>query len=183
MTGPSAGPNGQGEDEGDVDDDHDEIDLPAVLISRRVRRNRKGLFEVRLPDQERALLRSVVPQLGELLEGDLSDPAMRRLFPVAYADDPAKDAEYQRLVRDELAERRRVAVRTMLDTIDASQLDEAQLLAWMGAINDLRLILGTRLDVSEETPMAAEPDDPEGPLVALYAYLGFLLETIVEALS
>jgi hypothetical protein len=152
-------------------------------MGKRVRRTRKGEFEVRLPDQERALLRSVVPQLGELLDGDLADPGLRRLFPVAYADDPAKDAEYQRLVRDDLADRRRAAAQTMVDTLDARRLDEAQLLAWMGAINDLRLILGTRLDVSEDTPLAADPDDPEAPLVALYAYLGFLLEAIVEALS
>jgi hypothetical protein len=148
-----------------------------------VRRTRKGDFEVRLPEEERALLRTVVPQLGELLEGDLADPGLRRLFPTAYADDPAKDAEYQQLVRDELADRRRASARIMLETVDATRLDESQLYAWMGAVNDLRLVLGTRLDVGEETELAAEPDDPDAPLLALYGYLGYLLESLVQALS
>ncbi len=154
-----------------------------MLIGRRVRRTRKGDYEIRLPEEERSLLRTVIPQLGGLLEGDLADPTLRRLFPTAYADDPEKDIAYQRLVRDELADRHRAATRTMLETIDADRIDEEQLYAWMSAVNDLRLVLGTRLDVSEETPLVAEPDDPEGPLLALYAYLGFLLESLVEAIS
>jgi hypothetical protein len=154
-----------------------------VLIGRRVRRTRKGDYEIKLPEDERSLLRTVIPQLGGLLEGDLADPALRRLFPTAYAEDPEKDIAYQRLVRDELADRHRAAAQTMLDSVDATRIDEEQLYAWMGAVNDLRLVLGTRLDVSEETPMAAEPDDPDAPLLALYAYLGFLLESLVEAVS
>jgi hypothetical protein len=154
-----------------------------VLIGKRVRRNRKGDYEIRLPDEERSLLRTVIPQLGDLLDGDLADPALRRLFPTAYADDPEKDIAYQRLVRDELADRRRAAARIMLDTIEARRIDEAQLYAWMSAVNDLRLVLGTRLDVSEETDLMAAPHDPDGPLLALYAYLGYLLEAIVEAVS
>jgi hypothetical protein len=154
-----------------------------MLIGRRVRRTRKGDYEIRLPDEERALLRTVVPQLADLLEGDLADPALRRLFPTAYAEDPEKDVAYQRLVRDELADRRRAAARAMLDSVDARRLDDTQLHAWMSAVNDLRLVLGTRLDVSEETPLVAGPDDPDAPLLALYAYLGILLEAIVEAAS
>jgi hypothetical protein len=151
--------------------------------NRRVRRTRKGDFELKLPGEERALLRSLAPQLRELLDGDLADPTMRRLFPTAYADDPERDREYHALVRDELADRRRAAVDTMVATLDETRVDEAQLTAWMGAINDLRLVLGTRLDVSEETELVPDEEDPDGPLLALYGYLGFLLEQIVEALS
>ncbi|MGD9796712.1 MAG: DUF2017 family protein [Acidimicrobiia bacterium] len=154
-----------------------------MLIGRRVRRTRKGDFEVRLPPEERELLRTVVPQLADLLTGDLDDPGLRRLFPTAYADDPERDAAYQRLVRDELADRRRAAAATMVASVDATRLDEAQLHAWMGAVNDLRLVLGTRLDVSEETDLVPDPDDPDAPLLALYGYLGLLLETLVDAVS
>jgi len=154
-----------------------------VLIGRRVRRTRKGDFEVRLPPEERELLRTVVPQLADLLTGDLDDPGLRRLFPTAYVDDPERDAAYQRLVRDELADRRRAAAATMVASVDATRLDEAQLHAWMGAVNDLRLVLGTRLDVSEETDLVPDPDDPDAPLLALYGYLGLLLETLVDAVS
>jgi hypothetical protein len=151
--------------------------------NRRVRRTRKGDFEVKLPQEERLVLEALAPQLRELLDGDLADPSMRRLFPTAYADDPDRDREYHALVRDELADRRRAAVDTLLSTLDESRLSEEQLTAWMGAVNDLRLVLGTRLDVSEETELPEDPDDPNAPLLALYGYLGFLLEQIVGALS
>ena len=154
-----------------------------MRFGRRVRRSRRGGYEIRLPDEERALLRNVAPQLRQLLDGDLGDPGLRRLFPTAYADDPERDREYQQLVRDELAERRRTAVDTLLATVDADQLSEEELLAWMGAVNDLRLVLGTRLDVSEDEGPLLDEDDPDAPLAALYGYLGFLLENIVDALA
>jgi hypothetical protein len=151
--------------------------------SKRVRRTRKGDFEIKLPHEERLVLEALAPQLREMLDGDLADPGMRRLFPTAYADDAERDREYHALVRDELADRRRAAVDTLLSTLDESRLTEEELSAWMGAVNDLRLVLGTRLDVSEETEMPEDPDDPDVALFALYGYLGFLLEQIVGALS
>lgn len=154
-----------------------------LFDNRRIRRTRKGDFEVRLSADERDLLRSVAPQLAELLEGDLDQPGLRRLFPAAYANDPELDAEYQEMVRDDLAERRRASVRTLLESIDATRLDEEQLLAWMGAVNDLRLVLGTRLDVSEDMDAVPDPSDPDAGLLSLYGYLGYLLETLVEAIS
>ena len=155
----------------------------ALFDSRRIRRTRKGDFEVRLSADERDLLRSVAPQLQDLLDGDLDDPGLRRLFPAAYAQDPERDAEYQAMVRDDLADKRRASVEILVDTIDATRLDEAQLLAWMGAVNDLRLVLGTRLDVSEEMDLIPDPSHPEAGLLSLYGYLGYLLETLVEAVS
>jgi hypothetical protein len=151
--------------------------------NRRVKRTRSGDFELKLPVEERAVLEALVPQLRQLLDGDLADPSLRRLFPTAYAEDPERDREYHALVRDELADRRRAAVDTLLATLDERRLTEEQLTAWMGAINDLRLVLGTRLDVSEETELPDDPDDPDAPMLALYGYLGFLLENIVEALA
>ena len=119
-------------------------------LGRRIRRTGPDRFALKLPEDERAILRNVVPQLGELLGGDLADPSLRRLFPTAYADDPERDREYHALVRDELADRRRASVELVLSTIDATDLTEDQLTAWMHAVNDLRLVLGTRLDVSED---------------------------------
>jgi hypothetical protein len=151
--------------------------------SRRVKRTRAGDFEVKLPAEERAVLEALAPQLRELLGGDLADPNLRRLFPTAYAEDAERDREYHALVRDDLADRRRAAIDTLLATLDERRLTEEQLTAWMGAVNDLRLVLGTRLDVSEETELGDDPDDPDTALLALYTYLGFLLEQIVDALA
>jgi hypothetical protein len=151
--------------------------------SRRVKRTRAGDFEVKLPAEERAVLEALAPQLRELLGGDLADPNLRRLFPTAYAEDAERDREYHALVRDDLADRRRAAIDTLLATLDERRLTEEQLTAWMGAVNDLRLVLGTRLDVSEETELGDDPDDPDTALLALYTYLGLLLEQIVDALA
>ena len=151
--------------------------------TRRVRRTRRGDYEIKLPPEERALLRDLVPQLRTLLEAHLDDPSLRRLFPTAYPDDPERDREYRQLVGDELLDRRRASLDTLEATIDASTLSEDELSAWMGAVNDLRLVLGTRLDVSEDMDPVPEPGDPDAPLLVLYGYLGFLLESIVDALS
>ena len=151
--------------------------------TRRVRRTRRGDFEVRLPDEERALLRDLVPQLRSILDNDLSDPSLRRLFPTAYPEDPERDQEYRQLVGDELLERRHASLDTLLATVDATKLSEDELTAWMTSVNDLRLVLGTRLDVSEEMDPVPGTDDPNAPLLMLYGYLGYLLESIVEALA
>ncbi|HUF32946.1 MAG TPA: DUF2017 family protein [Acidimicrobiales bacterium] len=160
------------------------------FFTRRVRRTRSGDFEIRLPEQERELLANLVPQLRTALTdgaGDgatgVADPGLRRLFPSAYVDDPEHDAEYRSLVHDDLLGRRLAALDTVEETLAATRLDEEQLLTWMGAVNDLRLVLGTRLDVSEDTDLSPDPDDPEGPALAVYAYLGILLESIVAALA
>ena len=156
-----------------------------MIPGRRVRRSRKGGFDLRLPESERQLVSSLVGQLRGVLTGDhvTGDPGLRRLFPSAYADDAARDAEYREMVHDDLLAARLGALDVVEATVGAANVDEAQLLAWMGAINDLRLVLGTRLDVSEETAFDADPDDPEAPALAVYQYLSFLLESIVDALS
>ena len=152
------------------------------MLRKLVKRTRSGDFEVRLGADERAVLRSVGPQLRHLLDGDLADPSLRRLFPPAYGDDPERDREYHALVRDELADRRRAAVDTFVATVDRERLTEEELLAWMGSVNDLRLVLGTRLDVSEDLE-DIDPEDPDAGLFALYGYLGWLLEHLVDAVA
>lgn len=155
-----------------------------------VRRTRKGDFEIRIGPSERELLHSLIPQLRELLSAGSGggtaqkavDPSLTRLFPTAYPDDVERDAEYQSLVRDDLLERRLTALDLVEDTLDAERVSQEQLLAWMGAVNDLRLVLGTRLDVSEDMD-EIDPADPDAPTFAVYGYLGWLLEHIVAALA
>jgi hypothetical protein len=154
----------------------------SLFDRRKVRRTRSGDYELRLDEEERALLRHVGPQLRAMLDGDLADPALRRLFPTAYHDDVERDREYQQLVRDELADRRRAAADLLVATADRDRLDEDELQAWLRAVNDLRLVIGTRLDVSEDRT-EVDPDDPDLPLHALYEWLGVLLESIVTALT
>jgi Domain of unknown function (DUF2017) len=154
----------------------------ADLSRPRVERIRRGGFRLRLSGAERALLRSIPDELRALLQTD--DPALRRLHPPAYPDDPGREAEYRGLVRDELTRQRLQALAVLEETVDRDRLDEDQLLAWLGALNDLRLVLGTRLDVTEEMYEEGMPEsDPRFSSFAVYQYLGWLEEQVVEALA
>ena len=147
---------------------------------RRIRRRRQGDFELHLPPEEREVLRSLPSQLRELV--DVNDPAVKRLFPVAHPEDPELEAEYREMVGDDLAAGRLGALGIMEATVEAERLNEEQLTAWLTALNDLRLVLGTQLDVTEE--MAELPDDdPAAPRQALYHYLTWLQDQIITELA
>jgi hypothetical protein len=109
--------------------------------------------EVRLSSDLRDLLRSLCDQLETLLttEDRSSDPALARLSPAAYPDDPLRELEFEQMAGDDLASGRLAALRELRDTTGAEVLDEERSLAWLRTLNDLRLVLGTRLDITEET--------------------------------
>jgi hypothetical protein len=120
------------------------------------------------------------------------DPALARLLPDAYPDDPEASAEFRRFTRGDLTAQRReraeTAVRTLDRTSDGGRLtlqpDESA--AWLGALNDLRLVLGTRLEIvrdGQEPGEGLNRDDPRSTTVPIYQYLGFLQETLIEAMS
>ncbi|HEX8802777.1 MAG TPA: DUF2017 family protein [Acidimicrobiales bacterium] len=153
------------------------------MFSRdRVRRRGKDRYQIRLRPNERVLVGELVQQLREQLLASTDEPSVRRLFPPAYPDDPERDAGYQVLTRDELLEHKLAALDVVERTLDGSDLDEAEMTAWMGTLNSLRLVLGTRLDVDEE-PRELDPSDPLAPAYAVYEYLGWVLSQVVDALS
>jgi hypothetical protein len=136
-----------------------------------------------------------------------SDPALARLFPDAYADpdpvrpsgDPeqvAASAEFRRFTEADLRTRKRddaLAVVRALDGLTVSGEGEAVLKLgpdecrqWLGALNDLRLTIGTRLEVTDDDEgegLYRLPDsDPRKPMVMAYLWLGVLQETLIETL-
>lgn len=148
-----------------------------------MRRTRRGDFELHLDARERDVLRELPEQLRDLLrhEDPSSDPAMARLYPPAYPDDPIQNLEYERMAGDDLTRERLRAIDRMSATVDAERLSEDDVLAWLSVLNDLRLVLGTRLEVAEETTAADfPPDDPRASAYALYGYLTWLVDTIVR---
>ncbi len=139
-----------------------------------------GRFETKLdPDTRQAVL-SLAEQLDEVQTSDR--PETRRLFPTAYHDDPERDAGYQVFARDELIEKRREAVAIIRNTVEAETLTADELGTWMGVLNDLRLVLGTMLDVSEDDDEIT-PDTPDAEARLLYGFLGELVHHMVEALT
>jgi hypothetical protein len=155
-----------------------------MIRRARVRRLRKGGYRLELPAAERDVLRRLLPQLRELLLAPEPDPRVRRLFPVAHPDDPRLQAAFEGLVHDELVASRLAAIDQVERTLDATELDDDQLAAWMHSINSVRLVLGTLLDVSEDdSGHEIDDDDPDAGTWALYGYLSFLLDQLVEAAS
>jgi len=151
------------------------------VAKRTVRRARDGTFQLKLTDEERDLVASLSAQLRELLLSDQPE-GVERLFPPGYANDEERETEYRLITHDELLEKRLASVDVVEQTVTKTSLTQEELTAWMGAINDLRLVLGTRLDVTEEMEHVAL-DDPRAPALAVYQYLTYLLSEIVQALS
>jgi hypothetical protein len=154
-----------------------------MFVPRPVERMEDGRFEVRLSAQERSLLRGLPAALDDLIAAQPGDPSLRRLFPPA-SEDAELEAEYQGLVGDELLGGHRASLHALAETVDRDQVSEEELHVWLGALNDLRLVLGTRLGVTEETyEEGIDEMDPQADDLALYAYLTWLQDGILQALS
>jgi hypothetical protein len=147
-----------------------------------IRRTHRGV-EVHLSPEEREVLRLLVAEHRQQLEDDSDDPELRRLFPTAYHDDPQRDAEYQILGRAELLDSRLQAVAAMEATVDVEVLDDEQFASWMTTVNQIRLVLGTRLGIAEDDDEDLDPEDPSVRERVLYHYLTMLMSMLVDAAS
>jgi hypothetical protein len=182
----------------------------------RFRAGRRGEVTVGLDPLETALLTDLLEQLLALLDQDAADgggeapeasdplaaelgigtatappadPALARLLPDAYRDDPESAADFRRYTEPELREAKRTAARTTLATLAEQgrrrRLTAEQAQAWLTALNDLRLTLGTRLEVTEDwDQQVAElpPGDPRLYGFAVYDHLTGMQEELVQAL-
>jgi hypothetical protein len=156
------------------------------VTRRRIRALRDGSFDVRLPSEERALLAALPRQLAAAIDempvdGETPE-ALQRLFPPAYLHDERAQASYGSVMRPELATHHREALETLLDTADKNRLTPEEIERWLSALNDLRLVIGTSLGVTEEMPQVASNDPRFGEWV-LYSYLSFLEGEVIDALS
>jgi hypothetical protein len=134
--------------------------------------------------------REVVTRLLEELRTMQSDPdaaeATTRLFPVVHPEHPDQEAEYQRLMRAELIESRAAGIDTAVDVLSRPgrkvNLSEAELLAFSRAVNSVRLVLGTILEVTEDDDLDAPPELVDSPEYQLYAYLSYVLDACIRVL-
>jgi hypothetical protein len=147
---------------------------------RRFSSDRHGRVHPNLSVDERELLASLPDQVLELIAEE--DPSTRRLFPSAYPDDPEAEREYRALMGPSLLDHHRAALAAFSESVAADVVEANELEQWMGALEVLRLVLGTKLDVTEEMEHVA-PDDPRAPGLALYGYLSMLQDEVVTALS
>jgi hypothetical protein len=149
---------------------------------------RKGpdRFRLRLSPQERDAVSTFVVQLRQLLtsEDPSSDPAVARLFPAAVPDDVMANLEYEQRHGTELLLGKLEALDTVESTVAKDELTEDEILAWLGSLNSIRLVVGTRLDLTETSTEGDFADDEQAAgLFEMYRYLTWLEGWIIEALG
>ena len=153
-----------------------------MYLPRKIVRDPAGGVRLNFEEEELLLLRELLAELEVLLE-DPDDPAVRRLFPPAH-DDLESEEQYRSLVRGQLVGGRAEALATVRETLGRETLSPKEADAWLRALNDLRLVLGTRLDVTEDIDFEdLDPREPRGRDLVVYAYLSWLQEELVEALG
>lgn len=176
------------------------------------RRARNGAVTVTFAHDESRVLQHVLAEMVELLgpsdEDDVpdqdplavavgigtstrapDDPALARLFPDGYSDDPEASADFRRYTEPGLRESKLEALHTALRTLGGPgqrvTLTAAEADQWLRALNDTRLVLGERLGMTEEVEDLIDSlreDDPRLALFWVYDRLTYLQETLVQAL-
>jgi len=144
-----------------------------------------GGWRITLDVEERDLLIRLMGELEALLTGPEDNELLLRLFPKAYLDDEEKEAEYQRLMREELVASRLAAIESVKITLDPARtelLDEGETIAFMQSTNAIRLVLGSMLGITDDES-ADEVDASDTPEHHLYDFLSWILEWTVRSLS
>ena len=158
---------------------------------RRLGPDGRGGFALRLPAPERALLTSLPGQLDALLAGvdpdddrptDRLPSPLARLLPIAYPRDVEADAAFARTTRADLVAGHREALATLSAVVGRGRATGEELELVCGALNDLRLVLGTALEVTED-PEPVDEADPAYPQWVCYGYLSALQAEIIDALA
>ena len=129
------------------------------------------------------------------------DPVLARLFPTAYPDDDEAASDFRRFTESSLRDGKAAASGTVIDTLEDAglppELDQEGLVidveltrseaeTWMRAFTDIRLALATRLEVEagdEDYWHSLPDDDPRAQAHDIYEWVGYLQETVVEALT
>jgi hypothetical protein len=144
----------------------------------------------RFDEDEARLLRELLKEMKLLLEADIphTDTVKQRLFPDAY-DDPERSAEYRELVGGDLLQEKLAALHTVNErlgrrgSVETSIPDE-EVTAWLTLLTDLRLAIGTRLEVDDETMEEdLDPNDPKAPALSVLHWLGWVQGSMLEALD
>lgn len=173
-------------------------------------RHGDNAFVAEFSESEREVLINLVEQilelLGERTDNHVDDPlaamvgitthdsppeddVLLRLLPNAYADQ-VDAAEFRRYTESTLRGKKyahsmsmRITLKSSVDGIIEVDHDGAN--DWLGAMNDIRLALGVRLKVEQNSHEELEllaPDDPMRGVYAVYSWLGWLQESLIVAL-
>jgi hypothetical protein len=154
-------------------------------------RFRHGDVVARLDPAEAGIVGLLLDQLEQLLAADADDvagdPVMARLLPDGHRSDPELAADYRELTESSLRSGKSddlaIVRATLPDGGGEVRLDPDQAGAWLRTSNDLRLALGTRLDITEDTEPPDEIADEQDQQLAVYYWLTALQGSLVDALA
>jgi hypothetical protein len=161
---------------------------------------------IELLHNESAVAKTAVDPLEALLDfsgptTEPEDPVLARLFPNAYIEDPDASGEFRRFTEGTLRDGKARAAGTVIDVLEEAglppeptdeeividvELDQENAEVWLRALTDLRLALGTRLEVEEDDEDrwdALSDEDPRAQAHHIYEWLGYLQETLVHAVA
>jgi hypothetical protein len=144
----------------------------------------RGGVNVDIPKDLRELLASLAKQLIELIDDPdaADDPGMARLFPPASVDDPMETLGFEQLMGEAIRAGKRESAGILRATSENESLSAEETLAWMRSLNDIRLLVGTRLDVTEDTDIESMLDDPlTEQAMIVYVALSELVEMLSRA--
>ncbi|HEX5827170.1 MAG TPA: DUF2017 family protein [Candidatus Limnocylindrales bacterium] len=170
-----------------------------------------GFIGLRLVPRERAILRALIEDLRAVVGEESTPPGMRdldvgadpaadadagadaelpvdavrrRLNPDSRPDDPAASERFRDMVRRDLDDGRRRNLSVVEATLEERTIDDAQADAWLHVLNDLRLVMGTRLGVTQgHEGDDFDPEAPDAPAKIVYAYTGWLEGQFVDVLA
>jgi len=146
----------------------------------------RGIVAVDLPKELRQLLSSVARQMREMLTDDAyaDSPLLARLFPQAVMDDPLEALGFEQLMGQAIRDGKLEAATVLEATADAKRLDEEQSLAWLRCLNDVRLMLGTHLNITQDGDIETFMADPATEHNAIvYVALTELVDLLVRAVD
>ncbi|MBG01408.1 MAG: hypothetical protein CL470_03975 [Acidimicrobiaceae bacterium] len=142
-----------------------------------------GSYKIEITDWQKELFRNLIEEVSEIIS-DRENPLGNLLFPIAYQNDIDANSEFDSLTKGDLEESHLSALKILEEIPEVGEVSEETLLKVMQAINILRLVLGTRLDITDEdTPIEIAEDDPDRSFWLIYHLLGENLSRIVDLLS
>lgn len=119
-----------------------------------------------------------------------ADPVLARLLPDAYTGDPEAAGEFRKYTESSLREAKKYFAQTLLETLPPKggrvKLTADQARDWLRALNDVRLMFGVRLEVTEdfeEQLVSLDPKDPRVAAFEVYGWLGAVQESLVRAIT
>lgn len=172
-----------------------EADLLRSLAAQLIELLRN---EAAAPEASEDALEDLLDFSGPTLEPE--DPVLARLFPTAYPEDDEAAAEFRRYTESDLRNGKAAGAAAVIDTLEDAglppepedglfidiELDLPAALTWMRSFTDMRLAIATRLGIEEGDDdfwYSLPDDDPRAQVHDIYDWVGYLQETLVQAVS